>query len=273
MGDPVHHQVTVERRLPRAVRFLPWVVALLDAVVLATFVTALAPHPGWGSSGATPVISVLAGSLGALAINGCLALTGRRLHHYRNTLRSLGAGPTFSTRLMSTAAGVLIFAVSLVMYVRVKVGLARNPLGDVTSAASLLPAAFATICVVVHLSVVAVYALEKNASAPPARGAASPSQQQRRPSAPRGLGQPGARPQGSGTLTLPEAIAKGEMPSDGFPDRLPNHKRWRQQHQGSDRGSNHGPDGTDRGSRLLRWATALALPPWSFAVSVVAGGR
>ncbi|MBK6873739.1 MAG: hypothetical protein IPK24_22850 [Kineosporiaceae bacterium] len=156
-GAPVH------RRLPTAIRQLPWVVAVLDWVVLFTFcgdifnVAMLQPLQ-------TP-LRALAAFMLALLGSGVgytwLAMTGIRLKSYRTVLGEIAwRGVGASTWFMVAVSIVLVGALTVLMYLRVSLEVLSATESAVAVWAGTLGALFAALSAVANLAVIAVHALD-----------------------------------------------------------------------------------------------------------------
>jgi hypothetical protein len=156
-GAPVH------RRLPRSVRQVPWVVALLDFVVLLSFcgdvfnVSLL--HPG--SAPQAAAAAIMLAMLGSGVGYTWLAMTGMRIKAFRTELgeiawRAVGA----LTWSMLAVSAVLVAALATLMDQRVTTEVLTQIDGSSTSAAGMLGVLFAVLSVVANLAVIAVHALD-----------------------------------------------------------------------------------------------------------------
>lgn len=167
LRDRVHAEIrrgaTVHRRLPVAVRQIPWVVALLDAAVLFTFCAAIfnvaLDHP-FTLQGAVAAMLALLGSGIAYA---WFALTGHRLRCYRTELGEVAWRLTGRlTRVMLGVAGAVVLALAVLMAVRVvgDAGAAADAGYLPRAAVTLLGVVFAVVSAAANLSVIAVHALD-----------------------------------------------------------------------------------------------------------------
>jgi hypothetical protein len=156
-GAPVH------RRLPGIVRQVPWVVALLDFVVLLSFcgdVFNVNPlHPG--PSPLAAVAAVMLAMLGSGVGYTWLAMTGMRIKAFRTEMgevawRAVGA----LTWTMIGVAAVLIAALAMLMYGRVATEMLAQIDGSAAAGAGALAMIFAVLSVVANLAVIAVHALD-----------------------------------------------------------------------------------------------------------------
>lgn len=156
-GAPVH------RRLPMPIRQVPWVVAVLDWIVLLTFsadvfnlvLTDGMQHP------LRAVAAVMLALLGSGIGYTWLAMTGIRLRAYRTELGEIAWRATgVTTWVMISVAAVLIGALTALMYLRVATEIVSHTSASVAALAGVLATLFAVLSAVANMSVVAVHALD-----------------------------------------------------------------------------------------------------------------
>ncbi|MBL8931483.1 MAG: hypothetical protein JNL54_15290 [Kineosporiaceae bacterium] len=155
-GAPVH------RRLPLPMRHVPWVVALLDVVVLLSF-TADVFNVATGAlleaplrSTAALMLALLGGGVGYT----WLAMTGLRLRSFRTELGEISWRTVGSlTWIMLAVSGVLVAALALLMDLRVVNEIRAMGMDGAVTAATL-GAIFAVLSAIANLAVIAVHALD-----------------------------------------------------------------------------------------------------------------
>jgi len=163
IGADIMNGATVHRRLPWGVRQVPWVVALLDGVVLLSFCSDIF-NARLLDPASTPIeslVSLLLAILGSGIAYTWLAVTGLRLRVFRTALGEIAwAAVGALTWVMISLGGVLVTTLALLMYTRVTTEV-LTAVQDVSgSGAQLLGLVFGVLSAIANLTVVAVHALD-----------------------------------------------------------------------------------------------------------------
>jgi hypothetical protein len=150
---------TVHRRLPRAARLLPPVIALMDGVVLFSFCADVFNVDSAHPVGVPALAAVMLALLGSGVAYVWLGITGLRIRSYRSGLGEVAwAAMRSLTRILLAIALILTVALAVLMYVRVTAEVADS--GLATSTAVVVGTVFALLSAVANLAVVAVHALD-----------------------------------------------------------------------------------------------------------------
>jgi len=168
IGADIIGGATVHRRLPWAVRQVPWVVALLDGVVLLSFCADIF-NAALLDPASTPIeslVSLLLAVLGSGIAFTWLAVTGLRLRVFRTALGEVAwAAVGGLTWIMISLGGVLVATLALLMFTRVSTEVMSAVQNVSESSAQLLGLVFAVLSAIANLAVVAVHALDGSAVA------------------------------------------------------------------------------------------------------------
>jgi hypothetical protein len=150
---------TVHRRLPRAARMLPPVIALMDGVVLFSFCAEVFNVDDAHPVGVPVLAAVMLALLGSGVAYVWLAITGLRIRSYRSGLGEVAwAAMGALTRVLLAIALIVTAALAVLMYVRVTAEVADSGLAP--STAVVVGTVFALLSAVANLAVVAVHALD-----------------------------------------------------------------------------------------------------------------
>jgi hypothetical protein len=159
----VHREMTqgakVHQRLPRILRAIPPVVALLDFLVLYSFCADVfnveRAHPMSGKG----LIAVMLAALASGVAYAWLAMTGSALRGYRTAMGEVDWRTTgWTTRALLVIGLVVTAALAVLMYTRVAAE--AHAAGINNTLALLLGVVFAVLSAAASLAVIAVHALD-----------------------------------------------------------------------------------------------------------------
>jgi hypothetical protein len=162
--EKIHREMaqgaTVHQQLPRLLRGIPAVVALLDFVVLYSFCANIFNVPLAHPLTPKAPIAVMLALLASGVAYAWLSMTGRALRGYRTLMGEIDWASTgHTTRAMLTVSIVVTAALAVLMFTRVAAEAATSGNVD-TTLALVLGVVFAVLAGAANLAVIAVHALD-----------------------------------------------------------------------------------------------------------------